>query len=137
MMQSYCEIMSQRREQEPILLQEQAVEEKQELLAEELCYPSKLHLEELFPDEVKRIQQILERTSFDAITPDFPITDSLSMGDEHLSTILETELDELIKSGVTKPWSKPQGNGYSLKDKNKGKNDKTKHGNGKSMKDRS
>ncbi|GJS77036.1 hypothetical protein Tco_0726917 [Tanacetum coccineum] len=55
---------------------------------------------ELFPDEVKRIQQILERTSFDAITPDFPITDSLSMGDEHLSTIPETESDELIKSSV-------------------------------------
>nr|GEV36917.1 hypothetical protein [Tanacetum cinerariifolium]GEV36918.1 hypothetical protein [Tanacetum cinerariifolium] len=36
--------------------------------------------EELFPDEVKRIQQILEKTSFDAITPDFSITDSLSMG---------------------------------------------------------
>ncbi|GJZ27716.1 hypothetical protein Tco_0572363, partial [Tanacetum coccineum] len=35
MMQSYCEIISQRREQEAILLQEQAVEEKQELLAEE------------------------------------------------------------------------------------------------------
>ncbi|GKE73254.1 hypothetical protein Tco_1535295, partial [Tanacetum coccineum] len=50
--------------------------------------------------EVKRIQQILERTSFDAITPDFPITDSLSMGDEHLSTIPETESDELIKSSV-------------------------------------
>nr|GEW46373.1 paired amphipathic helix protein Sin3-like 3 isoform X1 [Tanacetum cinerariifolium] len=33
-----------------------------------------------------------------AITPDFPIMDSLSMGDEHLSTILETESDELIKS---------------------------------------
>ncbi|GKE78440.1 hypothetical protein Tco_1544560, partial [Tanacetum coccineum] len=40
--------------------------------------------EELFPDEVKRIKQILERTSFDAITPDFPLTDSLSMGDENL-----------------------------------------------------
>ncbi|GJX16535.1 hypothetical protein Tco_0217367 [Tanacetum coccineum] len=34
--------------------------------------------EELFPDEVKRIQQILERNSFDAITPDFLITDSLN-----------------------------------------------------------
>ncbi|GJW30139.1 hypothetical protein Tco_0047014 [Tanacetum coccineum] len=56
--------------------------------------------EELFPDEVKRIQQILERTSFDAITPDFLITDSLSMGDEHFSTISKTELDELIKSSV-------------------------------------
>ncbi|GJZ95523.1 hypothetical protein Tco_0667857 [Tanacetum coccineum] len=154
MMQSYCEIMSQQREQEAILLQEQAVEEKQELLAEEqAANPSEpspvsyfynadydnistssttytIHLtksatiitnpseptrriyhnhdifydgdddEELFPDEVKRIQQILERTSFDAITPDFLITDSLSMGDEHLSTILETESDELIKSSV-------------------------------------
>ncbi|GKD45158.1 hypothetical protein Tco_1269803 [Tanacetum coccineum] len=56
--------------------------------------------EEPFPDEVKRIQQILERTSFDAITLDFLITDSLSMGDEHLSTIPKTELDELIKSSV-------------------------------------
>ncbi|GJS61761.1 hypothetical protein Tco_0656545 [Tanacetum coccineum] len=56
--------------------------------------------EELLSDEIKRIQKILERTSFDAITPDFPITDSLSMGDEHLSTIPETESDELIKSSV-------------------------------------
>ncbi|GKC22408.1 hypothetical protein Tco_1024558 [Tanacetum coccineum] len=151
MMQSYCEIMSQRREQEAILLQD---EEKHELLAEEqaanpsepspVSYfynadfdnistpstPYTIHLtksatiitnpseltrriyhnhdifyvgdddEELFRDEVKRIQQILERTSFDAITPYFPITDSLSMGDEHLSTIPKTESYELIKSSV-------------------------------------
>ncbi|GJR68975.1 hypothetical protein Tco_0015040 [Tanacetum coccineum] len=154
MMQSYCEIMSHRHEQEAILLQEQAVEEKQELLSEEhaanpsepspvsyfynadydnISTPSTtytIHLtksatiitnpseltrriyhnhdifydsddnEELFPDEVKRSQQILERTSFEAITPDFSITDSLSMGDEHLSTIPETKLGELIKSSV-------------------------------------
>ncbi|GJR82972.1 hypothetical protein Tco_0153757 [Tanacetum coccineum] len=127
MMQSYYEIMSQRCEQEAILLQEQAVEEKQEFTpsttytihltksATIITNPSELTRriyhnhdifydgdddEELFPDEVKRIQQILERTSFDAITPDFPITDSLSMGDEHLSTIPETESDELIKSSV-------------------------------------
>ncbi|GKB08506.1 hypothetical protein Tco_0836818 [Tanacetum coccineum] len=154
MMQSYCEIMSQRHEQEVILLQEQAVEKKQELLAEEqaanpsepspvsyfynadcdnISTPSTtytIHLtknatiitnpfkptrriyhnhdifydgdddKELFPDEVKRIQQILKRTSFNAITPDFPITDSLSMGDEHLSTIPETKSNELIKSSV-------------------------------------
>nr|GEV42059.1 hypothetical protein [Tanacetum cinerariifolium] len=56
--------------------------------------------EELFPDEVKRIQQILKKTSFDAITPDFSITNSLSMRDEHLSTVPETESDELIKSSV-------------------------------------
>nr|GEU85716.1 hypothetical protein [Tanacetum cinerariifolium] len=34
------------------------------------------------------------------ITPDFLITDSLSMGDEHLSTIPEKELDEFIKSSI-------------------------------------
>ncbi|GKE60342.1 hypothetical protein Tco_1510709, partial [Tanacetum coccineum] len=139
---------------EAILLQEQAVEEKQELLAEEhaanpfepspisysynddcdnISTPSTtytIHLtksdtiitnpseltrriyhnhdifydgddnEELLSDEVKIIQQILERTSFDAITLDFLITYSLSMGDEHLSTIPETESVELIKSSV-------------------------------------
>ncbi|GKE53247.1 hypothetical protein Tco_1488403 [Tanacetum coccineum] len=154
MMQSYYEIMSQRREQEAILLKEQAVEEKQELLAEEqaanpsepspvsyfyntdydnistpfttytihltksatiITNPSELtrHIyhnhdifydgdndEALFPNEVEKIQQILERTLFDAITPDFLITNSLSMGDEHLSTISETESEELIKSSV-------------------------------------
>ncbi|GJY72893.1 hypothetical protein Tco_0477324 [Tanacetum coccineum] len=146
--------MSQRHEQEAILLQKQAVEEKQELLAEEqAANPSEpspilyiynadydsistlsttytIHLtksatiiinpseltrriyhnhdifydgddnEELFLDEVKRIQQILKRTLFDAITPDFSITDSLSMRDKHLSIIPETESNELIKSNV-------------------------------------
>ncbi|GKD54296.1 hypothetical protein Tco_1287683 [Tanacetum coccineum] len=134
MMQSYCEIISQQCEQEAILEQEQAIEEKKELLAEEqaanpsepspvsnfynadhdnISTPSTtytIHLtksatiitnpSEPTRHEVKRIQQILERTSFDAITPDFPITNSLSMGDEHLSTIPETESDELIKSSV-------------------------------------
>ncbi|GKD47384.1 hypothetical protein Tco_1272029 [Tanacetum coccineum] len=35
-----------------------------------------------------------------AITPNLPITDSLIMGDEHLSTIPEKESDEEIKSSV-------------------------------------
>nr|GEU70987.1 hypothetical protein [Tanacetum cinerariifolium] len=35
-----------------------------------------------------------------AITPDFPITDSLIAGDEHLDTIPEKESDEFIKSSV-------------------------------------
>ncbi|GKG25108.1 hypothetical protein Tco_0395736, partial [Tanacetum coccineum] len=35
-----------------------------------------------------------------AISPDLPITDSLIMEDEHLSTIPETESDELIKSSI-------------------------------------
>ncbi|GJV64807.1 hypothetical protein Tco_1475635 [Tanacetum coccineum] len=59
--------------------------------------------EELFPNEVKRMQQIIERTSIDAITPVLPTEEpdnSLSMGDEHLSTIPETESDKLIKSSV-------------------------------------
>nr|GEX06492.1 hypothetical protein [Tanacetum cinerariifolium] len=34
------------------------------------------------------------------ITPDFPITDSLIMENEHLDTILETESDEFIKYSV-------------------------------------
>ncbi|GJT43978.1 hypothetical protein Tco_0952693 [Tanacetum coccineum] len=58
------------------------------LLSYVMCLYNHVHLvydgdddKELFPDEVKRIQQILKRTSFDAITPDFSITDSLSMGD--------------------------------------------------------
>nr|GEX18881.1 hypothetical protein [Tanacetum cinerariifolium] len=34
------------------------------------------------------------------ITPDFPITDSLIMENEHLDTILETKSDEFIKSSV-------------------------------------
>nr|GEV03548.1 hypothetical protein [Tanacetum cinerariifolium] len=35
-----------------------------------------------------------------AITPDFLITDSLFMGDEHLDTIFEKDSDEFIKSSV-------------------------------------
>nr|GFC62148.1 hypothetical protein [Tanacetum cinerariifolium] len=34
------------------------------------------------------------------ITPDFLITDSLSMGDEHLDTVSATESDKFIKSSV-------------------------------------
>ncbi|GKE99901.1 hypothetical protein Tco_0023252, partial [Tanacetum coccineum] len=40
------------------------------------------------------------KNSHVAITPDFSITDSLIMEDDHLDTISETELDELIKSSV-------------------------------------
>ncbi|GJZ71591.1 reverse transcriptase domain-containing protein [Tanacetum coccineum] len=47
-------------------------------------------------------REYLEKSS-KAITPDLPTEEpdnSLSMGDEHLSTILETESDKLIKSSV-------------------------------------
>ncbi|GKC65680.1 hypothetical protein Tco_1098278 [Tanacetum coccineum] len=69
-----------------------------QIISEELA--DYINIEELLPDEIKRIQQILERTSFDAITPDFLIMNSLSIGDEHLSTIPETETDELSKFSV-------------------------------------
>nr|GEY41877.1 hypothetical protein [Tanacetum cinerariifolium] len=42
-----------------------------------------------------------------AITPDFLITDSLIMGDEHLDTIPEKESDEFIKSSVETLVSNP------------------------------
>nr|GEX68768.1 hypothetical protein [Tanacetum cinerariifolium] len=42
-----------------------------------------------------------------AITPDFLITDSLSMGDEHLDTISAMESDEFIKSSVENLVSNP------------------------------
>ncbi|GKD16907.1 hypothetical protein Tco_1206065 [Tanacetum coccineum] len=48
-------------------------------------------------------QEYLKKFSSKAITPDLPIEEpdnSLSMGDEHLNTIPETESDEVIKSGV-------------------------------------
>ncbi|GJY02490.1 hypothetical protein Tco_0360642 [Tanacetum coccineum] len=55
-------------------------------------------------DEEYTIQyrEYLKRSS-KAITPDLPTEEpdnSLSMGDEHLNTILETESDEVIKSSV-------------------------------------
>nr|GEY52447.1 hypothetical protein [Tanacetum cinerariifolium] len=47
----------------------------------------------------KELQQ-LEQDCTIAITPYFPITDSLIMEDENLDTILETKSDEFIKSSV-------------------------------------
>nr|GEW49429.1 hypothetical protein [Tanacetum cinerariifolium] len=49
-----------------------------------------------------QVPEYLENSS-NAITPDLPTEEpdnSLSMGDEHLSTILKTESDEVIKSNV-------------------------------------
>nr|GEX17086.1 hypothetical protein [Tanacetum cinerariifolium] len=47
----------------------------------------------------EKLQQ-LEQDYTAVITPDFPITNSLIMENEHLDTILETESDEFIKSIV-------------------------------------
>nr|GFA03673.1 hypothetical protein [Tanacetum cinerariifolium] len=75
-------------------------------------------MQELFRELFKDVQNIHEelaeyintlsqnRPAFEdddedyAITLDFLITDSLSMGDKHLDTILEKESDEFIKSSV-------------------------------------
>ncbi|GJV21325.1 hypothetical protein Tco_1370345 [Tanacetum coccineum] len=55
-------------------------------------------------DDYIPLEDIIARYSTSkAITPDLPIEEpdnSLSMGDEHLDTILETESDEVIKSSV-------------------------------------
>nr|GFA04392.1 hypothetical protein [Tanacetum cinerariifolium] len=56
----------------------------------------------IFYDNNEHSREYLEKSS-KAITPVLPTEEpeySLSMGDEHLSTILETESDELIKSSV-------------------------------------
>ncbi|GKB02648.1 hypothetical protein Tco_0830737 [Tanacetum coccineum] len=123
MMQSYCEIMSQRREREAILLQEQAVEEKQDLLAEE---------KEANPSEPSPVSYFYNADYDNISTPSTTYTIHLTKSatiitnpseptrriyhnhdifydgdddeelfpDEHLSTIPEMESDELIKSSV-------------------------------------
>ncbi|GKA88278.1 hypothetical protein Tco_0810042 [Tanacetum coccineum] len=87
MMQSCCEIVSQRREQEAILLQEQAVEEKQELLAEEQAAN---------PSEPSLVSYFYNADCDNISTP------SSDLITYHLTkvTIPETESDKLIKSSV-------------------------------------
>ncbi|GKF39750.1 hypothetical protein Tco_0119811, partial [Tanacetum coccineum] len=51
-------------------------------------------------DEYSFASQEYPMTCSTAITPDSPKTDSLIMVDKHLDTILETELDEFIKSSL-------------------------------------
>ncbi|GKB85014.1 hypothetical protein Tco_0957286 [Tanacetum coccineum] len=75
-----------------------------EELAEYINSPSWKFLAFYDNDNEYTIQyrEYLENSSY-AITPDLPTEkpdNSLCMGDEHLSTILETESDKLIKSSV-------------------------------------
>ncbi|GKE15304.1 hypothetical protein Tco_1422881 [Tanacetum coccineum] len=75
-----------------------------EELAEYINSSSWNHLAFYDDDDEYTIQykEYLENSSY-AITPDLPTKEpdnSLSMGDEHLSTILETESDKVINSGV-------------------------------------
>nr|GEV18871.1 hypothetical protein [Tanacetum cinerariifolium] len=105
------------REQE-LLAQKQAAQEKEEppqnsdfrQLIGEMCgikasEEQKQKLEEMMLElvELCREKELYYVHDIIEITPDLPTKEpeySLSMGDEHLSTISETELDEVIKSSV-------------------------------------
>ncbi|GKE00468.1 hypothetical protein Tco_1388451 [Tanacetum coccineum] len=79
--------------------EEQAVQEEQE---EQTAQSFILNWNFPMIDDDDNEHTILYRSS-KAITPDLPIEEpdnSLSMGDEHLSTIPETESNKLIKSSV-------------------------------------
>ncbi|GJZ71361.1 hypothetical protein Tco_0635212 [Tanacetum coccineum] len=75
---------------------------KQEEQAAKICTPYwKCPIFDDNDDEEYTIQvREYYKNSPIAITPDFPITDSLIMEDEHLDTILETESDEENESSV-------------------------------------
>ncbi|GJS00796.1 hypothetical protein Tco_0317304 [Tanacetum coccineum] len=75
---------------------------KQEEQAAKICTPYwKCPIFDDDDDEEYTIQvREYYKNSPVAITPDFPITDSLIMEDEHLDTILETESDEENESSV-------------------------------------
>nr|GEX85731.1 putative ribonuclease H-like domain-containing protein [Tanacetum cinerariifolium] len=75
MMQSYCERMNQQHEQKALL----AAQKEQELLA-----------------QMQEAQEKEEPPQNSDFQPEY----SLNMADEHLSTILETESDKVIKSSV-------------------------------------
>ncbi|GJS74892.1 hypothetical protein Tco_0724773 [Tanacetum coccineum] len=81
---------------------EQAVQKEQE---EQAALPPYWKIPIIDDDDDEytiQYREYLENSS-NAITPDLPTKEpdnSLSMGDEHLSTILEMESDEVIKSSV-------------------------------------
>nr|GEY16839.1 hypothetical protein [Tanacetum cinerariifolium] len=97
--------------------QEMSIQEMKDLKQQYLDEIKRLinskHRDEIKIDELKgnfnrmsieinkkeKLQQ-LEQDYTVVITPDFPITDSLIMENEHLDTISETESDESIKSSV-------------------------------------
>ncbi|GJW83178.1 hypothetical protein Tco_0156323 [Tanacetum coccineum] len=73
---------------------------KKEEQAAKICTPFYLIFDD--DDDEEYTIQVREyiKNSTVAITPDFPITDSLIMEDEHIDTIPETESDEENKSSV-------------------------------------
>ncbi|GJY24634.1 hypothetical protein Tco_0398292 [Tanacetum coccineum] len=81
---------------------EQAVQKEQEEQAAFTPYWKIPIIDDDDDEYTIQYKEYLENSS-NAITPDLPTKEpdnSLSMGDEHLSTIPETESDELIKSSV-------------------------------------
>nr|GEW10600.1 hypothetical protein [Tanacetum cinerariifolium] len=100
MCEIFCQSVQKKRE-------EKRIEEEQAAKAQNwklpVCYDD--------DDDAKRSNYLNDNITsgfppFSAITPDEPVLsteepdNSLSMGDEHLDTILATESDEFIKSGV-------------------------------------
>ncbi|GJS13051.1 reverse transcriptase domain-containing protein [Tanacetum coccineum] len=84
--------------------EEQGVQKKQEEQAAQSFTPywNFLMIDDDDDEYTIQYREYLENSS-NTITPDLPTEEpnnSLSMGDEHLDTILETESDEVIKSSV-------------------------------------
>nr|GEX24127.1 hypothetical protein [Tanacetum cinerariifolium] len=96
-MYSFCEIACQIVQKK---LEEKHIEEEQAATAQNrklpVCYDDDDDEEE---SNSLKDNNISELPPCSAVTPSEP-TDSLSMGDEHLDTILATESDELINSSV-------------------------------------
>nr|GEY67318.1 hypothetical protein [Tanacetum cinerariifolium] len=115
MMEAYMERMNQQREQallaaqrkQELLTQKQAVQEKEEppqnselrQIIGEMCGTTNFRI----IHKMSSISNTSQISLVNAITPVLPTEEpeySLSMGDEHLSTISETESDEVKKSSV-------------------------------------
>ncbi|GJW59748.1 hypothetical protein Tco_0109083 [Tanacetum coccineum] len=111
MIQSFCEKFLQQKQaanidQSP--LQEMSIQEmedlKQHYLDEMLSLSTGLQIKDYCNEKIdirfrRECESMIDELKV-AITPDSPITDSLIMGDEDLSTIPEKESDEFIKSSV-------------------------------------
>ncbi|GKC48432.1 hypothetical protein Tco_1066154, partial [Tanacetum coccineum] len=93
-MTSVCDMVSQimqKKEEDKRIAEDQAAKDQYWKIL--ICYNDD-------DDEYSFATQEYLKKFSSAITPDLPKSDSLIMEDEHLDTIPETELDELIKSSV-------------------------------------
>ncbi|GJS25117.1 hypothetical protein Tco_0453749 [Tanacetum coccineum] len=93
-MTSICDMVGQymqKKEEDRRIAEDQAAKDQYWMIP--ICYNND-------DDEYSFATQEYLKKFSSAITPNLPKSDSLIMEDEHLDTILETELDELIKSSV-------------------------------------